>query len=100
MTEKQAKMIERIKQQIERAIEEENRKYKTDKCLKKFEVTDVGGSKVITFTTDYAQGSGATGVNGKLFIGKRGGLRGEIRAYYNFCRINSSLEEANITRWI
>lgn len=97
---KQNKMIEKIKWEIVNKICEHNMKFDTKKELIKFEWENLGNIKAISFETNYINGNCFTTVKGLLFVGKRGGLKGEVWIFGHTSKIKSKGQFYKINMFI
>jgi len=102
MTNKQERIVEKIKEALETKIAYHKEKYHSNKEIKNFEVAPLEGTDLIEvlFTTNYTDGNCLTALHGQLFIGKRGGLNGQVRTFSNVSKIHSGGEFHKITMWI
>jgi len=109
MTEKQDKMIKRIRNAVEKEINRHNERFESKKEITKFDVCDLGrwrgidtkGTKVVYFEVNYEEGNCLTEMRGHLFVGKRGGLTGKVyTGINNESRVASGGEFYKVTMWI
>ena len=89
---KQERMIDKIRREIETEIQRIREKYGIEVEIKEFMVTELGINEIkeVYFVTNRVDGNILTETRGQLFVGKRGGVHGEMRAWESKTRITSS----------
>jgi|GEM_PF-5436610 len=101
----QERTINRIHESLKDAVQRYNetfgKEHNRTKVLN-FEVRDLGVNniKVVHFETNFSGGSVLTEFRGHLFVGRRGGLKGEVRTLCNSSKVQGRKDLYKVTMWI